>query len=67
MRRARRAGNFNSSLLTPHSSLFRLPIPNKNMRLAFILDPLESIKTEKDSSYAMMREAARRGYEVHVL
>ena len=30
------------------------------MKLAFVLDPLESIKTYKDSSYAMMREAARR-------
>jgi glutathione synthase len=37
------------------------------MKLAFILDPLESIKTEKDSSYAMMREAAARGYEIHAL
>ena len=37
------------------------------MKLAFILDPLESIKTEKDSSYAMMLETARRGYEVYAL
>jgi glutathione synthase len=37
------------------------------MKLAFILDPLETIKTYKDSSYAMMREAARRRHSVAVL
>jgi len=37
------------------------------MKLAFVLDPLDSIKTYKDSSYAMMREAALRGHELAVL
>jgi glutathione synthase len=37
------------------------------MKLAFILDPLESIKTYKDSTYAMMREAAGRGHALFVL
>ncbi|HZP94249.1 MAG TPA: glutathione synthase [Burkholderiales bacterium] len=37
------------------------------MKLAFILDPLDSIKPYKDSSYAMMREAARRGHALAVL
>jgi glutathione synthase len=37
------------------------------MRLAFVLDPLDSIKTYKDSSYAMMEEAAQRGHALHVL
>jgi glutathione synthase len=37
------------------------------MKLAFVLDPLDSIKTYKDSSYAMMEEAARRGHELAVL
>ena len=37
------------------------------MKLAFILDPLEEIKTYKDSSFAMMEEAARRGHELFVL
>src|SRR5215831_13246586 len=37
------------------------------MKLAFILDPLDDIKTYKDSSYAMMQEAARRGHELFVL
>ena len=34
------------------------------MKLAFILDPLESLKAWKDSSVAMMRAAAKRGHEV---
>ena len=31
------------------------------MSLLFVADPLESFKTAKDSTFAMMREAARRG------
>ncbi len=34
------------------------------MKLAFILDPLESLKAYKDSSVAMMRVAAKRGHEI---
>jgi len=34
------------------------------MRLAFVVDPLEDLKPYKDSSVAMMREAARRGHGV---
>jgi glutathione synthase len=37
------------------------------MKIAFILDPLEGIKTYKDSSYAMMEEAARRRHDLFVL
>jgi glutathione synthase len=37
------------------------------MKLAFVVDPLASLKPEKDSSIATMREAARRGHEVHAL
>lgn len=37
------------------------------MRLAFIVDPLDHLKPRKDSSIAMMREAARRGHEVHAI
>jgi glutathione synthase len=33
-------------------------------RILFIADPLSSFKTYKDSTYAMMVEAARRGHEV---
>jgi len=32
--------------------------------LLFVADPLESFKTYKDSTYAMMREAARRGHRL---
>jgi len=32
------------------------------MKIAFVLDPLDSIKTYKDSSFAMMREASARGH-----
>jgi glutathione synthase len=32
------------------------------MTLLFVADPLESFKTIKDSTFAMMREAARRGH-----
>ena len=34
------------------------------MKLLFVADPLESFKTYKDSTFAMMREAARRGHEI---
>ena len=37
------------------------------MKIAIILDPLDGIKTYKDTSYAMMVEAAGRGHELHVL
>jgi len=37
------------------------------MKLAFIVDPLDSLKAYKDSSVAMMREAQRRGHEVHAM
>ncbi len=37
------------------------------MKIGIILDPLESIKTYKDSTYAMMREAATRGHEIYVM
>ncbi|MBK6469801.1 MAG: glutathione synthase [Betaproteobacteria bacterium] len=32
------------------------------MKLLFVADPLESFKTTKDSTFTMMREAARRGH-----
>ena len=37
------------------------------MKLAIILDPLDGIKTYKDTTYAMMVEAASRGHELHML
>jgi len=37
------------------------------MKIAFICDPLFGFKIYKDSTYAMMQEAARRGHELFVL
>ena len=37
------------------------------MKLAFILDPLEALKINKDSSYAMMREAVARDHEIYAV
>ena len=37
------------------------------MRIAFVADPLSSFKIHKDSTYAMMVEAARRGHEIHFM
>lgn len=36
------------------------------MKLLFILDPLDHLKPEKDTSLAMMREAASRGHQLLV-
>jgi glutathione synthase len=36
------------------------------MRIAFLIDPPESFKIYKDSTFAMMREAAARNHELHV-
>lgn len=35
------------------------------MKLLFVADPLEDFKVHKDSTFAMMREAAARGHELH--
>ncbi len=37
------------------------------MKLAFIADPLSSFKIHKDSTYAMMVEAAKRGHDLHFM
>jgi len=37
------------------------------MKIAFIVDPLDEFKIYKDSTFAMMREAAARQHELHVL
>jgi glutathione synthase len=34
------------------------------MKLLFVADPLHTFKTYKDSTFAMMREAAQRGHEI---
>ncbi|AXA92502.1 glutathione synthase [Massilia sp. YMA4] len=35
------------------------------MKIAFLADPLDSFKIYKDSTFAMMAEAAKRGHEVY--
>ena len=48
--------------------VFALNSPNTApMKIAIILDPLESIKTYKDSTYAIMGEAAARGHGLFVM
>ena len=37
------------------------------MKIAFIVDPLDEFKIYKDSTFAMMREAAARGHELHAM
>lgn len=34
------------------------------MKLLFVADPIETFKIHKDSTFAMMREAAKRGHEI---
>ena len=34
------------------------------MKLAVVMDPIESINTKKDSSFAMMLEIQRRGWDL---
>ena len=37
------------------------------MKILFIVDPLDSLKIYKDSTYAMMAEASVRGHDLHVM
>ena len=37
------------------------------MKLAFVVDPLDSFKIYKDTTFAMMREAQARGHALHVM
>ncbi len=36
------------------------------MKIAFLADPLDTFKTYKESTFAMMREAARRGHSIYL-
>jgi glutathione synthase len=40
---------------------------SRSLSLAFVLDPLEQLKAYKDSSVAMIREAAARGHRVFAI
>jgi glutathione synthase len=37
------------------------------VKIGFIVDPLPSLNIKKDTTYAMMAEAARRGHELYVM
>lgn len=37
------------------------------MDIAFVIDPIESLRARKDSTVAMMREAAARGHRCHAI
>lgn len=37
------------------------------LKLGIVMDPIEDIHTKKDTSFAMMLEAQRRGYEIHYM
>jgi glutathione synthase len=37
------------------------------MKIAFVADPLDSFKIHKDTTFAIMREAAARGHTLHAL
>lgn len=38
-----------------------------SIKLGVIMDPIEGIKVHKDSTFAMLLEAQKRGYEIHYL
>ena len=42
-------------------------MPAKKRRIGVVMDPIESIKPKKDSSLAMLLEAARRDAEIHYM
>ncbi len=37
------------------------------IKLGIVMDPISSIKIKKDTSFAMLLEAQRRGYEIHYM
>ena len=37
------------------------------MKIAFVVDPLDTFKIYKDTTFAIMREAAKRGHELYAL
>lgn len=37
------------------------------IKLGIVMDPIDSIKIKKDTSFAMLLEAQRRGYEIHYM
>ena len=37
------------------------------IKLGIVMDPIANINIKKDSSFAMLLEAQRRGYELHYM
>ena len=37
------------------------------IKLGIVMDPIQSINIKKDSTFAMMMEAQRRGWELHYM
>ena len=37
------------------------------IKLGIVMDPIASINTKKDSSFAMLLEAQQRGYEIYYM
>ncbi|MCK8225377.1 glutathione synthase, partial [Erwinia amylovora] len=37
------------------------------IKLVIVMDPITSINIKKDSSFAMLLEAQKRGYEIHYM
>ncbi len=37
------------------------------IKLGIVMDPIDSINIKKDTSFAMLLEAQRRGYELHYM
>src|SRR5215213_1307364 len=54
-----------SALRAPFTHSLIHSFTAKRMKLAFIVDPLDEFKLYKDSTYAMMREAAGRRHELY--
>ena len=42
-----------------------LALYERRIRIGIIMDPIDSITPKKDSSFAMLLEAGRRGAEIH--
>ena len=42
-------------------------MPSQTINIGFVMDPIETIKPYKDSTFAMMLEAQRRGWHVHYI
>jgi len=53
----------------PEGALARPPAPSytRGMRFAFVMDPIERILPDKDTTFVFMLESGKRGHEVYYL